>query len=82
MAIFIDDGWYRWKDIKPHVPWGQSTHHKFIREGKLPKGEHLSDNVVAWRGRVLNKALARLPYHSPQVRIPGARSRRTTRGED
>lgn len=57
-VIFEPDRYFRWKDIQSRVPIPRSTWYQRVAEGVIPMGERLSPHIVAWRGAVLNEALA------------------------
>ncbi|WP_175787101.1 helix-turn-helix transcriptional regulator [Burkholderia anthina] len=52
------DGFSRWSDLRPFIPFCRETLRKREREGRFPRRQHLSPRCTAWSNRELHRWFA------------------------
>ena len=52
------DGFSRWNDVEPFVPFCRETARKRELEGRFPRRHHLSQRCAAWSNRELHRCFA------------------------
>ncbi|RQT51636.1 AlpA family phage regulatory protein [Burkholderia cepacia] len=49
------DGFSRWSDLRPFIPFCRETLRKRELEGRFPRRQHLSPRCTAWPNRELHR---------------------------
>ncbi|MCA8199198.1 helix-turn-helix transcriptional regulator [Burkholderia vietnamiensis] len=52
------DGFSRWNDLRPFLPFSRETLRKRENEGRFPRRRHLSQRCAVWSNRELHRWFA------------------------
>lgn len=52
------DGFTRWNDLRPFVPFSRETLRKRETEGRFPRRVHITQRCAAWPNRELHRWFA------------------------
>lgn len=52
------DGFSRWNDLRPFIPFSRETLRKREIEGRFPRRVHLTQRCAAWPNRELHRFFA------------------------